>query len=175
VLALRDRGLLPDRAAAVRLAPDRVAPDEPDRDAPERAPLERVAPDEPERVPPDDLEPPDDRELLAVLELPEDLEALAVLLLEALALWARARGLRCVAFVAFAGFDDERPDVFPRLGEPRSFSAAITTPPIGFPVLGAFPKHHGSRVFFTPYPLASDCERRQRMSQRDLHRPGRMF
>ena len=92
-----------------------------------------------------------DRELPALLEPPEDLEALAVLLFDVFALCARARvdcGLR---FAALAGLDDERLEVFPRLPEPRSLSADISTPPIRFPALGAF-RNAREQVLFAGLP-----------------------
>jgi hypothetical protein len=105
-------------------------------------PAERVAPDERELLAV--LEAPDERELFAALEPPDDLDALAVLLLEAFELCARARvdcGLRCAAF---AGLEDERPEVLPRLVDPRSLAADISTPPIRFPALGAFRNFAGA-------------------------------
>ena len=84
-----------------------------------------------------------ERELFADRELPADFEA-PVVLLEPLALCARAGvdfGLRCDAV---AGLDDERLDVFPRLVEPRSLTADMSTPPIRFPALGAFRNFTGA-------------------------------
>ena len=126
------------------------------------------------RVAPDDRELPDERELLAVLEPPDDFEALVVLLADPFALCARDRvdfGLRCVAL---AGLDDARPEVLPRLVEPRSLTADISTPPIRFPPLGAF-RNAQEQVLFEAYPLRSGGERPQRMSQQGLDVPGRMF
>jgi hypothetical protein len=134
------------------LLAERVPPD--DREPPDEPPDDREPPDEPvarddreppdEPVEPDDRELPAERELFAVLEAPDDRDALAVLLFEVFALWARARvdfGLRCAAF---AGLDDERLEVSLRLGEPRSLTADISTPPIRFPALGAFRNFTGA-------------------------------
>jgi hypothetical protein len=106
------------------------------------------------RVPPDDdREPRDEPELLAVLEPLEDRDALAVLLLDASAFWARARvdcGLR---FGWLAGLDDERLEVLPRLDEPRSLTADISTSPIRFPPLDAF-QNAREQVLFRGLPAA---------------------
>lgn len=146
-----------------------------------------------------ELPPPDrellplDRELLALArELPdrwlaalfrvpeereaplEDPDALAVLLFEVFALWARVPvvlGLRCVAF---ADLDDERLEVFARLGEPRSLSADITTS-YSFPPHSEHFETLREQVFSEAYPLRLARERRQRMSQSARHGSGRMF
>jgi hypothetical protein len=96
---------------------------------------------------------PVERELLAVLEPPEDRDALAVLLFEAFELWPRARvdcGLR---FAAFVGFGEERLEVLPRLFEPCSPTADISIPPIRFPPLGAF-QNAREQVLFRGLPAA---------------------
>jgi hypothetical protein len=127
------------------------------------------------RVPPDDdREPRDEPELLAVLEPLEDRDALAVLLLDASALWARARVDCDLRFGWLAGLDDERLEVLPRLDEPLSLTADISTPPIRFHQLGAF-QNAEERVLSQAYPLRSSAERPRRMSQQALRAPGRMF
>jgi hypothetical protein len=86
----------------------------------------------------------------ALLEAPDDLEALAVLVFEVFAFCALACGLR---FPALAGLDAERPEVLPRLVEPRSLTADISTSPIRFPPLDAF-QNAREQVLFRGLPAA---------------------
>jgi hypothetical protein len=94
-----------------------------------------------------------DRDVPALLEAPDDLEALAVLLFEVLAFCALARLACGLRFAAPAGFDDERLEVLPRLVEPRSLTADISTSPIRVPPLGAF-QNAREQVLFRGLPAA---------------------
>ena len=89
----------------------------------------------------------------ALLEAPDDLEALAVLAFEVFAFCALARVACGLRFPALAGLDDERLEVLPRLVEPRSLTADISTSPIRLPPLCAF-QNAREQVLFRDLPVA---------------------